>query len=656
MRQKTRILIYALIAVAVVILGTIAILSNRTAKPTAESHLDLGRIYLNDLSYDKAILEFKEAIEIDPNDPEPYIELANVYIEIDDVPGAVETLEKGLDETDDDDIETMLEELKNLENETPNSTDQSDESDTVTQTSSVATTESAPEASPAEDFDIKENEIGLTITKYNGKDTEVTIPSKIGGKPVTAIGVYAEKTNVNGAFENNRNITKVIIPEGVTEINAASFINCKNLIDIEFPESFNNITVQWKSYGAHETKIPFDGTPWLELKRSENPIVIVNNMVIDGHNCFGDVEIPNGVKKICDGAFNKCKNITSIFFSNGVEKIGEVAFVDCEKLTNAVFPDSVSYIGSYAFEECKVLENVVFPNGVVEMGEDIFGGCGTARLLLEFGQDINSALEATYFCPWLKNKILEDPIVIVNGNLIDGSMCLEDVIIPDSVKSIAEGAFLGCPFESVKLPKGIEKIPKALFSNCYNLKTIVIPNSVTEIGGWAFSFAGITNITIPSGVTSIGSGAFMNCTKLTSINISDSVTEIGYGAFSGCESLENLALPDTITKIPYSLFGDCKSLKRITIPDSVIEIEDGVFMNCSSLTSVTLPSGLKRIGSWVFSGSYNPYKSKLKELTLPDSLESISEEAFLDCDINITYKRKVYSPGLYDDLYKAING
>lgn len=112
MKQKTRIMIYILIAIAVVIIGTIAILSSRTAKPVSESHLDLGRIYLADLSYDKAILEFKEAIKIDPKDPEPYIELANAYIEIGDIPSAIETLEAGMKETDDDEIEDMLEELK----------------------------------------------------------------------------------------------------------------------------------------------------------------------------------------------------------------------------------------------------------------------------------------------------------------------------------------------------------------------------------------------------------------------------------------------------------------------------------------------------------------------------------------------------------------
>ena len=34
---------------------------------------------------------------------------------------------------------------------------------------------------------------GLTITKYNGTDTAVTIPAEIGSVPVTAIGLYPQR-------------------------------------------------------------------------------------------------------------------------------------------------------------------------------------------------------------------------------------------------------------------------------------------------------------------------------------------------------------------------------------------------------------------------------------------------------------------------------
>lgn len=61
------------------------------------------------------------------------------------------------------------------------------------------------------------------------------------------------------------------------------------------------------------------------------------------------------------------------------------------------------------------------------MGDRVFGG---------FRVDI---YEETAI-PWLNNKIAENPLVIVNGNLINDYNCTEVIVIPDSVKSI--GVFI----------------------------------------------------------------------------------------------------------------------------------------------------------------------------------------------------------------------
>lgn len=110
MRQKTRILI----AVAVVIMGTLTILQNHQAanKPvTAQEKNDLVRIYLTELSYEKAVLEFTEAIEIEPLNADAYLGLAAAYTGMGDTEKAVEILEKGYDKTGDERLKDMLEEL-----------------------------------------------------------------------------------------------------------------------------------------------------------------------------------------------------------------------------------------------------------------------------------------------------------------------------------------------------------------------------------------------------------------------------------------------------------------------------------------------------------------------------------------------------------------
>ncbi len=124
MKQKTRILIYILIAAAVVIIGAIAILSGGKTGDSVQNHLDLGRKYLEELSYDEAEMEFKEAIRIDPADPEPYIELADLYTKTDRAEMAVDILETGYRETED---ENILQVLRELEAKPNNDNDSSDE-------------------------------------------------------------------------------------------------------------------------------------------------------------------------------------------------------------------------------------------------------------------------------------------------------------------------------------------------------------------------------------------------------------------------------------------------------------------------------------------------------------------------------------------------
>ncbi|MCX4374914.1 MAG: tetratricopeptide repeat protein [Lachnospiraceae bacterium] len=113
MRQKTRIFIYILIAIAIVIIGTLAILENHQADSTvsAQEHIDLGRIYLTELSYEKAVLEFTEAIEIEPLNADAYLGLAEAYVGMGDTEKAAEVLEEGYGKTGDERFKSMLEEL-----------------------------------------------------------------------------------------------------------------------------------------------------------------------------------------------------------------------------------------------------------------------------------------------------------------------------------------------------------------------------------------------------------------------------------------------------------------------------------------------------------------------------------------------------------------
>lgn len=71
-------------------------------------------------------------------------------------------------------------------------------------------------AATSGDFSYTVNDDGTaTITKYTGKDTEVTVPGEIDGYTVTVIG--------NGAFGGNQTIRKVVLPDSLEVIGNAAF-------------------------------------------------------------------------------------------------------------------------------------------------------------------------------------------------------------------------------------------------------------------------------------------------------------------------------------------------------------------------------------------------------------------------------------------------
>ena len=171
------------------------------------------------------------------------------------------------------------------------------------------------------------------------------------------------KTIGGCAFEECKMLTEVSMAEGVETIGYGAFRKCRKLADISIPESV-------KSIGYDVCR----DTAWLAAKREENPLVIVNNILIDGVKAAGDVTVPDGVTEIAESAFEG-SGLVSVSIPASVKRIGSGAFIGCKSLTAVKHAGNITDWGAYAFNGCTSLKSFVIPEGTEKIDRHAFAYC-----------------------------------------------------------------------------------------------------------------------------------------------------------------------------------------------------------------------------------------------------------------------------------------
>ena len=337
-------------------------------------------------------------------------------------------------------------------------------------------------------------------------------------------------------------------------------------------------------------------------------------------NGLGIITFENDVTVIADEAFAN-SDVTAVYLPKCVQTIGKSAFSYCEKLEKVNLPDALTLISESAFENCLSITKVVIPNGVTEIGDNAFYGCESiAKLSFATPEAVRSTT----------NNLKR-----VGHYAFCNCYKITDIVLPQSVTTIGDGAFRCCGIKVFTVPPLVSEIGEGVFANCQYLmayygryasvdsKCLIMDGTLK-----AFANADIKNYTLPGDVDKIGENAFAGNDKIENIGMSNYLTHIGDSAFEDCINLKSITLSAILEHIGVNAFENCFNLQSIYIPNSVQTIGLGAFIDCSSLKSVTFGTNCQI--------TYLPedcfkYCEHLKEFTIPSSITKLGVEVLSGC-------------------------
>ncbi len=90
---------------------------------------------------------------------------------------------------------------------------------------------------------------------------------------------------------------------------------------------------------------------------SKSGTIYFSNGKVAPHNVTHVVVTPSA-KRISDGAFRSCRDLTTVDLGEGVEEIGEGAFDECISLNEILIPPAVRAIKDNTFSGCSELTAV----------------------------------------------------------------------------------------------------------------------------------------------------------------------------------------------------------------------------------------------------------------------------------------------------------
>lgn len=423
--------------------------------------------------------------------------------------------------------------------------------------------------------------IGSVLYQYKGtiEDKEYSVPETvtcIAAKALANQNIQSIKLNKElmyigkGAFDNCTNLLSLTVPSSVDYIGSST--GCSSLASLILKEGDKKLELGTlsdnkikKFYMGRNVSSQLDWMPELEnltigkyvkyigsdfsssekltnleledaddvLDFGNNPMVGRVTSLYMGRN----VRVNYGmIANSAEYEANSFKNLTDITIGDRIESICKFLCFKNQVMRELIIPGTVKNIEPYAFCGLPYLKKLILSEGIEKIEDHAFG----------FGD----------FGVWYNNRKVD----------------MDELIIPSSVKSIGENAFVGIGCKHLVLPDNVLIGLDAFYA--IDTDSLVLPRifyGSTFNSGW-FTYLDLHNCTNQF----LKEGYLWNCWRLREIILPAHLETMDYATFRECSSLESVVcLSNDILEITGEKIYNGKIF---VLPGSQLPAEDVTYM------------------------------------------------------------------------------
>lgn len=337
------------------------------------------------------------------------------------------------------------------------------------------------------------------------------------------------------------------------------------------------------------------------------------------------VTIPEGIKTIGRKCFAET-NIEEIILPEGIEVIDAEAFAYCKKLRKINFPETLNIIEYGAFRACFSLETVTLPKKMKDLNNYAFYNASIKHLTLPEKVSLGAGVKVFAGTNIETIDIPKD--FTLGKEMFEKCWELHSINLLGSHITIPERCFCNCiNLTEIDITK-TALIKDEAFRGCQNLSVSTIPAD-TLVSVSAFEETGVTDVIIED-ISKVCNRVFADCNSLKklTINVADGPTSVPSALVKGCKNLQTVVFTGrtkNLTVIEAAAFKETKNLNTVSLPDTIKTISKEAFYD-SGIENIHLPEGLKQVGTMAFA------RSGLKDIIIPNKIKKLGEYAFHNCE------------------------